>query len=328
MDHGLTFPVEDLQAAYAAAANAWLVVEHRPPGVLRADGASTLEFLQRMSTNEMLDLPPGHVRGTVLTTAIGRSLAAVEVLRRDGGALLVTGHGRAGAVRSWLQRHVFFNDEIEFSEPDPRYRLWSLMGPQAGDEVRRATNAPAPAGEQALEVSDGWLWPRAAPPAGFTVLAGARLHELLAERWGGPGEGTAAWMAYHAHRIERGAASAEDDLDEETIPLEAGLWHLVSFTKGCYIGQEVIARMESRNRLARRLVGARLESRAAAPQEILRGENAFGRLTSVALSPRLGPIGLGIAKVPRPEDLPLEVRLSPSGVGATLVPLPFPTDLA
>lgn len=319
---------EELRLAYDAARNACLVVEHHSPGVLRADGRSTLDFLERMSTNDMLSLPPLHVRGTVLTTAIGRTVAAVEVVNREAGALIVTGHGRAEAVRAWLQRHVFFNDAIEFSDPDLSFRRWGLYGPGAADEARKLTPAPLPVATQACQVMDGWLWPSEVPLEGFVVLAGPRLHNRLSENWRDRGMGTGAWEAYQAHRIERGAASPEDDLDEQTIPLEAGLWHLVSFTKGCYIGQEVIARMESRNRLARRLVGARLDSLAPMPQEILRGESVLGRLTSAAHSPALGPIGLGIAKVARLEDLPLEVRLSPSGIGARLVAPPLTAEHA
>lgn len=323
MDPTRTPALEDLHHAYHAALERCLAVEHKRPEAISARGPSTLDFLNRMSTNELLDLPPGHVRATVLTTAIGRSVDVIQVVRRDDGALLVAGHGKSEAVRAWLQRHIFFNDSIELAEPDLAFHRWGLYGPTAAEEAARLIGTPPPSGSQAVEAAEGVLWPTESPVPGFLLLARPALHERLTERWGNRGEGSPAREAYDAHRIERGLASPEDDLDQDTIPLEAGLWHLVSFSKGCYIGQEVIARMESRNRLARRLVGARLESLATPPQEVRRGESTVGRLTSTAVSPRHGPIGLGIARASLFDELPVDVQLRPSGVGATLVPLPF-----
>ncbi len=132
-------------------------------------------------------------------------------------------------------------------------------------------------------------------------------------------------------RLTRGASSSgavwpEADVDSQTIPLEAGLWDLVSFHKGCYIGQEVIARMESRNRLARRMAGLRLDGPVAAPQEILRGATSVGLLTTAAVSPTLGSIGLGLVRSAVVDEAPCKVSLSPSGRTGTIHPLPLVSD--
>src|SRR3972149_36301 len=82
MDRPQIHVSEDLQAAYHAALESCLVVEHEPPGLVVARGASTLDLLHRMSTNNMTDLEPGHIRTTVLTTAIGRTGDGIHRIRR------------------------------------------------------------------------------------------------------------------------------------------------------------------------------------------------------------------------------------------------------
>ncbi len=83
---------------------------------------------------------------------------------------------------------------------------------------------------------------------------------------------------------------------DDTIPLEADLWDAVSFSKGCYIGQEIIARLESRGRMAKQLTGVRLDTQAAPPLDLLQAGHRVGRLTSVGHSPDLGWIGLALVK--------------------------------
>jgi folate-binding protein YgfZ len=127
---------------------------------------------------------------------------------------------------------------------------------------------------------------------------------------------------YEVLRIEAGLPRFGVEIGEEYIPLEANLWDDVSFTKGCYIGQEIIARMESRGKQARVLAGLRL----AAPLDA-DGERAVridgqpaGQVTSVAYSPALGPIALAFIK---PALANPGAKATVGGVQALIAELPF-----
>jgi folate-binding protein YgfZ len=130
--------------------------------------------------------------------------------------------------------------------------------------------------------------------------------------------------ALEVHRVERGTPRFGADMDEKTIPLEANLQRAIHYQKGCYIGQEVIARATFRGHVNRHLVGLRFAGPAPAPRtELLTGERRVGWVTSVVNSPRLGPIGLGYAH--RDVDQPgTELALAGGAAKATIAPLPFP----
>ena len=122
-------------------------------------------------------------------------------------------------------------------------------------------------------------------------------------------------------RIERGRPRYGIDLDDTVIPQEAGLnERAVSFTKGCYVGQETVARLYYKGRPNRHLRGLRLSGTAAAGAPVRLGERDLGRLTSVADSPTFGPIGLALLR--REAEIGAGVEVGESGRGV-VVELPF-----
>ncbi len=129
---------------------------------------------------------------------------------------------------------------------------------------------------------------------------------------------------YQVLRIEAGRPEFGHELGDEYIPLEANLWAEVSFTKGCYTGQEIIARMESRQRLAKQLMGLRFESEVTLPATLLSDEREVGVVTSVAHSPALGWIGLGYVKsADAVVDQPVQARNAERSVTGSVSGLPF-----
>jgi aminomethyltransferase len=313
----------ELRAAYDAVLQASLVVRHNPPGVLRLRGAGTLDFLHRMSTNDMTGMSPGDVRGTVLTTAIGRTVDVVQVLVLPSESLLLTTPGRSAAVREWLSRYIFFNDDVRIDLVETAFAHWGVYGPGAAAEVGHLgvlREPHPPTTGRSVAIEDGWLWGTSEPVPGFAALAGEVLQSRIQEIWREP---SAANEAYEVIRIERGVPAVGREIDEDTIPLEVGLWPLVSFSKGCYIGQEVIARMESRSRVARTLTGLRLSRPESVPQEVVLDGQPVGRLTSAAVSPRFGPIGLALVRTSVLDDPALEVSLAPDGGSGKVERLPF-----
>jgi folate-binding protein YgfZ len=123
-------------------------------------------------------------------------------------------------------------------------------------------------------------------------------------------------------RIERGRPRYGIDLDDTVIPQEAGLnERAVSFTKGCYVGQETVARLHYKGKPNRHLRGLRLSAPVDTGEQLLLGERAVGRVGSVAGSPRLGPIALALVR--REAQPGTSVAVGEHGARAEVVELPF-----
>lgn len=281
--------------AYERAWDDVLAVRRPAPGVVRAAGADRLGLLQRLSTNDLAGLGPQQVRTTVLTTALARIVDVVRVVELGEAALLVCGPGRGADVRAWLQRYIFFQDDVQLEIGAEPWSLWSLLGPQADHALTAlAPQGQAPRGEEVVSFSGGLAWSVAAPARGGLALLLDEQGEARAQvLWAmGPAEDE----AYQALRIEAGLPETGREIDGERLPPEVGLDHAVSLSKGCYIGQEILARMDTRGKLAWRLAGVMLEAPAAPGAGLTQGGARVGELTSAAVSPRRGPVGLAVVR--------------------------------
>jgi aminomethyltransferase len=277
-------------------------------GRLRAVGRDRLDLLHRMSTNDLTGMAAGEARLTVLTTPIGRIVDLLWVLNRGETVLAITGPGRATAVRRWLAGYIFYNDQVKFEDASGELGQFGLYGPKAAAVAEVLRPGAGEAAENrflddgAVIVARG----RALAGDGYTVIAPAEQVGGLWEAALAAGATPAGETAYQWLRLEAGVpeGGADDqgpigrELTEEYIPLEANLWPAVSFTKGCYIGQEIIARMESRGKLARRLVGLRLERPAEVGAEVrpAAGGASAGKVTSAGVLPEHGPVALAYVK--------------------------------
>jgi aminomethyltransferase len=121
-------------------------------------------------------------------------------------------------------------------------------------------------------------------------------------------------------RLAAGLPYGDHEITEEYIPLEANLWHAVSFTKGCYIGQEIIARMESRGKLARRLSGIKLDAPVAEGSEVHVDKTVAGKVTTAGTIPGIGPVVLAYLKTASAEP---GTRVTVEGVSGVVAALPF-----
>lgn len=283
-----------IEAAYTRGRESGLAVRHPAPGVVRIDGGDRLDFLHRLSTNNLATLPEGKAVPTVLTTPLARIIDLVWVLSRHDHALLITGPDRGQTVLNWLNRYIFFQDDVRLSLVSQPGSLLGFYGPEAVAAVQVSFPALASVEGGGAHASDGLLaWAVSSPAlSGVRVLVDSSdgRHSDLSPDHG------AAQAAYTALRIEAGAPEHDTEINAEAIPLEVGLQDAISFTKGCYIGQEIIARMETRNRRARMLLGLQLEAPEPAGATLRQEGTAVGRMTSTAFSPRLGWIGLAAAK--------------------------------
>ncbi len=261
-------------------------------GRLVATDRDRLDLLHRLSTNNLNALPVGQLMRTVFTTAQARIIDQVTVLNRGEEAWIITGENRHDAVRNWLQRNVFFNDKFKQQDVTDALQQIGIYGAQATTilskkwpEVENLTE------NQHIMVQDGagelvLARVQSIAGAGYWVFGEADAMTRF-QKWSGE-QGTTEVPdeVYDALRISEGLARTSSELTQDYIPLEVGLWDAVSFKKGCYIGQEIIARMESRGKLANQLVQVELTAWAEVGTVLQNAEGKnSGTLTSVAQIP-------------------------------------------
>jgi folate-binding protein YgfZ len=253
-------------------------------------GADCKDLLHRLTTNDVHALAPGRGCRTLLLERSGRLVDSLQVADR-GGDLILRGTGvRASAVREAIDRFTILEDARLEDATDATREIF-VAGPQAASAVEHATGAPAstlpPYGcaggtgdareATVLRVQDH------GEPA-FAIVAPHALAERIAGRLAPAPRADEAWL--HALRVFAGVPAWGAEIDERTIPLEARLVDAISFTKGCYVGQEVIARLHHQKRVKRSLV--RISIAGSAPldsaAQIEQDARSVGRITSSALS--------------------------------------------
>lgn len=323
--------VTTLETEYRAAQTGSVVIDASAWGRLRFTGKDRVDFLHRMSTNDLLRLQAGQGAATIFTTPIARIVDRAIVYLRETELLLLTSRDNQGRVFQWLRKYIFFNDDVQIKDVTGETAMLSVYGATVERVLQQVSGIDVSAlplhhwrtvhlggGEAMLARADSMAG------GGFhLIVEKSRLPQvwqaLLAVGVVPIGEET-----YQALRVEAGRPEFGHELGDEYIPLEANLWADVSFTKGCYTGQEIIARMESRQRLAKQLMGLRFEQEMTPPATLLSNEHEVGVVTSAAHSPALGWIGLGYLKSAEAAAGQLvQSRRGEHVVQATVAALPF-----
>ncbi|HEX5852462.1 MAG TPA: glycine cleavage T C-terminal barrel domain-containing protein [Solirubrobacteraceae bacterium] len=309
-------------------------------GKLALSGAGAVEFLNGQVTNELATLAPGDGRYAAFLTHKGKMLGDLRVLAVGGpGArspaelLLDTERSALQALFDMIRRFKVGYD-VELHKRTLQRGLLSLIGPEAGAVIAGATTlggATALGGASELgevehanvEVEAGGVAALAVrTDVGVDLLCEAADTERLASTLRERGAVPVGEPAAECVRIERGRPRYGIDLDDTVIPQEAGLnERAVSFTKGCYVGQETVARLFYKGKPNRHLRGLRLSAPAATGDELLLGERVVGRLGSVTVSPRLGPIALALVR--REAEPGSTIAVGDDGVSAEVLALPF-----
>lgn len=315
--------------AYRAARERAALFQLPGASLIELGGPERLEWLNTLVTNKVDDLDPGQaVRAFLLSPTKGRVLADLLICETGDRAWIECAGGSAPAVLELFQKY-WLGREVEFHDRAAGWWLGSLQGPAAAAILTGVVNDVPPAQEGTHEE---------------TTVAGAEARVL---RWSDTGlPGYHLWVpsdakaaargaildagaaggdpiAWTVLQIEGGIAAYGRELDETVIPLEAPTGNAIHHGKGCYPGQEVIARLWARGRPARRLRGVRFEGRSApAPGATLDAEDKPGAATVTASgeSPDLGPVAL--AYVHR-DHCDAGTRLVADGVSGVVVELPM-----
>jgi folate-binding protein YgfZ len=311
------------------------LVDRSERGKLALTGAGAVEFLNGQITNELADLSPGEGRYAAFLTNKGKMLGDLRVLAAgEGGSveelLLDTERVALQALFDMIRRYKI-GYEVELHKRTLQSALLSLIGPRAATVLAdalgdAATDLPQTEHSHVASALAGRpVRVIATAAAGLDVLCASEDRDAVLAALLAAGAVAVGEQAAEALRVERGVPRYGVDLDDGTIPQEAGLnERAVSFTKGCYVGQETVARLFYKGKPNRHLRGLRISepAHAATPGEELHlGERAVGRLGSVALSPMHGLIGLALV---RREASPGDVlTVGAKGARATVVELPF-----
>ncbi len=260
--------------------------DHGARARLLVRGADRKDFLDRLATNALAALAPGQGAPTFFLERTGRVVDRVIVLERGEDALLLGSEGRAEALAEWLTRYVIA-DDVEVADLGPGTVRHTVLGPAAAGALAAGLGVDAAALAP---------WAHAPSSVAGAVVArvddvGGRAFAVIAPREAaGAVEAALAALpagdatAWRRLRVEAGVPEFGADFTDRTIPLETGRLDHFSFTKGCYVGQEVIARLHNYKRVKRALVRLRVEGAAApaADAGLYDGDEEVGRVTSAA----------------------------------------------
>jgi aminomethyltransferase len=309
-------------------------------GVLRGIGADRLDLLHRLSTNATRDLVPGDERSTILTSDKGRIVEVLRILALQDHILLLLPGADTGRARSFLDKYTIMDDFATVDISDD-YGAIGLYGERARSILKELTGKEPPdAGHYVAAASDAgeiiaMRDARLNGAGGFLLLLPADAVDRVMRRLNDLGAVEIDRQTYETLRIENGLPSSGRELEESYNPLEAGMSTLISWTKGCYIGQEVIARLDTYDKVQRHLVGLLFERKMEGEefQELIVSDpnegKKIGTITSLAYSPGLSTT-IALAYLRTQHAIPgARVAVSPDGEGseqplsATITKLPF-----
>jgi folate-binding protein YgfZ len=292
----------DPAAEYFAARDGVALHDSSYVGRIKATGEDVLDLLHRISTNDLLSLQPGHGAPTVLTTDRGRILDLLAVLNLGDQILLLTGPNTRDTVIEWIDKYTFVED-ITLEDVTATTVMLSAMGPNshsllrelAGVELGPNRSTPAAiAGVEARVIRRDLVdQPR------YEIVVARQDSEPVWKELTAAGAIPIGLEAYEALRVEAGEPSSDRELGEAYNPLETGLWGSISFTKGCYIGQEVIARLDTYQKVQKHLVSFVFSPGARVNEGVRLSKDGkdVGQVTSVAVLPSTGEaIGMGYVR--------------------------------
>jgi tRNA-modifying protein YgfZ len=307
---------DTLATDYRAITEACGLLDRSERGKLALTGADAKSFLQGQISNDVEGLTPGTGCYAAFLTPKGKMLGDLRILDTGDELLLDTERSSLQGLFNMIRRFSIGYD-VELHKRTLETGLLSLIGPRAG-----AVAGASPATEHAHVLTEiaGRTTRAIRTDVGIDLLCDAQDTEAIAAALQEAGATEIAEAAAECLRIEHGRPRYGVDLDDGVIPQEAGLnERAVSFTKGCYVGQETVARLYYRGKPNRHLRGLRSQTPMHTGDELKLQDRTVGHVGSTMVSPRLGPIALAlIRREANPGD-----KVSIDGVEAEVVELPF-----
>lgn len=273
-------------------------------GRIRVEGTEAVQFLNGLITNDVKNATEDSWLPAVFPTVQGRLIGAVRIVRRSEGFLIDTESASHEAVLKTISRFTLAGD-FKVTDVSDEMALLTVQGRRARDVVKsrgiRATHTGEDGYDLLMNVED----------------VSAVMEELVAA-----GAEPVSPETFETLRIEAGIPRHSQDMDETNVVLEANLDDAISYTKGCYVGQEIIIRIKHRGHVAKKLTGLKFDKPVENGATIIgEGGKEVGRVTSATYSPKLeSPIALGYVRY---EYLTPGTIVKAGDVSGTVADLPF-----
>ena len=307
-------------ADYRTLTEACGLLDRSERGKLALAGAGAKEFLEGQVTNAVEALNSGQGVYAAFLSPKGKMLGDLRVLDLGDELFLDTERSALQELFNMIRRYRVGYD-VELHKRTLERGLLSLIGPEAR-AVAGAEDLPAQEHANAPGELDGTPVRFVATDAGVDLICDAADTDALAAGLRGRGAVDVDERAAEVLRVEAGRPRYGVDLDDTVIPQEAGLnERAVSFTKGCYVGQETVARLHYRGKPNRHLRGLRLSAPAAHGDELRLGERVVGTVGTAVVSPRRGPLALALIR--REAEPGTTIAVSDGDTTAEVVELPF-----
>lgn len=341
------------EAEYAAIRKGATIMDSPHRGVVELTGKDRLTFLNKLLTNDTKSLGAGQGCYAYLLNLKGRIVLDINVLQQQDATLLEVDARLADELCRTLDNYLF-SDHVQIRNRTDDLGRLTLIGPDSAGiidaiaaksvtagltELLRCTSAEIAGtlctvfrNDQCGEAQYEWIVPRDALPAIWKGFLNSANGELESEEFK-PGMvklRPIGWSAYNIARIEAGTPLLGIDLTDQNLPMETAHWYsrAVHISKGCYLGQEVVARMHAHKAVARMLVGLKNPGDVppVAGEPLRDGETIVGCVTSSCMSPMLGNQAIAMAYVKKAYAEPGRVLTVYTGRGEvriTVTGLPF-----
>ncbi|MEM8504766.1 MAG: glycine cleavage T C-terminal barrel domain-containing protein [Cyanobacteria bacterium P01_D01_bin.1] len=304
-------------------------------GRIRLTGADRVRFLHNQTTNNIEQLSDGAGCHSVFVTSTGRTIDLATVYAFADSLLVVVSPGMAKPIYDWMDKYIFFSDKVTLKDESEETFLFTIIG-EGCDEWVRSLGQKSPADSligqnvfdhQAIALPnatgihiarDGEL---AIP--GYTLWGPATQADAVRQAILAAGITTGTPDQWENLRIQQGRPVPGKELTNDDNPLEAGLWHSISFEKGCYIGQETIARLNTYKGVKKRLWGLTINQSVPTGSNIVLEGKTVGKLTSLTQT-EAGFFGLGYVRTKSGgKGLEVEIESTKASAKAKVMPVPF-----
>lgn len=294
-------------------------------GLIKLTGEDRQRFLHNQTTNNINQLEPGQGCDTVFVNSTGRTLDLATVYVTDEALLILVSPNRRQFLIEWMDRYLFPMDKVKITDISDENVVFSLIGKDCNAlpkqwafneiiEQAEGNHQLVTIENQSLRIAVG----SGLKMPGYTLIvpidAAIIIWEKLIELGAMP-VGDRVWETL---RIQQGRPFPDQELTEDYNPLEAGLWYAIAFDKGCYIGQETIARLNTYQGVKQRLWGVKLSQFVEPGTPVIFEGNKVGMLTS-CIETKQGVFGLAYVKTKAGGE-GLKIKLKESDGELTSVP--------
>ena len=290
------------EQALEAANNTVAIYDRSHWGVIKITGEDRLRYLHNQSTNDFEKLNPGEGCDTVFVTSTARTLDLATAYATEDAVIVLVSPHRRQQLLTWLDKFIFPFDKVELEDISAQYAVFDLMGAASNalitglstDEISlsaASSHKIINIGEVPTRVAVG----SSLGIPGYTLITEKNNSALIWSKLVENGAIPLGDRLWESLRIQQGRPKSDFELTEDYNPLEAGLWQTISFEKGCYIGQETIARLNTYNGVKQKLWGIKLNKPVTPQTPIVLEGKKVGILTSYTDTNK-GSYGLGYVR--------------------------------